>query len=244
MSSPQQPQSGNSPYGQQPQGSNDPHGQQPQGGSGPYGPQPGHGQQAQPGYGQQAQHGQQAQYGGQPYGQQPYSQKADANAYGQGTASPFQMPADRPRSFQEAMPVGGLSGIFSTGGLPTELKVSYWIWLVGGVLGVLFGFFGLLGGIALAALAGPVGVFIIVLVLIGVVVAAAQIVLAMKMKEGRQWARLGLTVLAGVSLLLAIVASGGDGGGNWFGFLVSAVATVLMWVPKSQAWFQAVAPRA
>jgi len=44
-----------------------------------------------------------------------------------------------------------------------------------------------------------------------------------------------------VSLLLAIVSSGFRSGrdGNWLGFLLSLVATVLMWVPSSQNWLAA-----
>jgi hypothetical protein len=46
--------------------------------------------------------------------------------------------------------------------------------------------------------------------------------------------------------LLAIFGSinaGGPGtglGSNWFGFFVSAVAVVMMWLPNSQLWFKAV----
>jgi hypothetical protein len=62
------------------------------------------------------------------------------------------------------------------------------------------------------------------------------------MKEGREWARLALTIVAGIALLLAIVSSsvaGGRTGGNVPGFILSLVATVLMWLPNPQAWFVA-----
>ena len=173
------------------------------------------------------------------YGQPPYGQ----HGQGQPGAS-FQMPADRPRSFQEVMPAGGFSGMFKTQGLPTEIQVSYWIWLVSGALGVIFGLFGFLAGLALTAAVGGLGALLLVLVLFGIVLAAAQVVLALRMKEGRQWARLALTVLTGVSLFNYLIAMGGDGGANFFGFVVAAVATVLMWLPNSQAWFQRVAGRA
>jgi hypothetical protein len=141
-------------------------------------------------------------------------------------------------------PLGGLAGMFDTTGLPTELRVSYWIWLAGGVLGVLFGFLGFLAGLAAIAVAGVLGLLLFFLVAAGVALAAAQIILAVKMKEGRQWARLALSAIAALDVLLALLASGGDGGANWFGALVAATAAVLMWVPNSRAWFDRVAGRA
>lgn len=157
----------------------------------------------------------------------------------------FQLPADAPRNLNDVMPKGGFSGIFSVTGLPTELKVSYWIWLIGGMLGVLGGLFGFLGSLALLAVAPAAGIVVLILILVALALAAAQIILALKMKEGLEWARLALTVVAAVSLVLSLIGgSFGDGlGSNWLGFLISAAATVLMWVPNSQAWFTAVKGR-
>ena len=156
----------------------------------------------------------------------------------------FSMPADRPRSFGEALPVpaGGLSGMFNVAAMPTELKISYWIWLIGGFLGLLGGIIGLFGSFVLIAFAPPLGLLVLVLVLVALALATAQIILAMKMKEGREWARLALTIVAGISLLLAIISSSvaeGRTGGNLPGFIISLVATVLMWLPNPQAWFVA-----
>ncbi len=156
------------------------------------------------------------------------------------------MPTDGPRNFNDVMPQGGFSGMFKTQGLPTELKVSYFIWVISGLLGLLFGLIGFFAVIAAFAFAPAIAALALVLLLLALAVAAAQVVLAMKMKEGKEWARLALTIVAAVSLLLAIFgAANGSGsgmglGGNWFGFLVSAVAVVLMWLPNSQLWFKAV----
>jgi hypothetical protein len=152
------------------------------------------------------------------------------------------MPADRPRSFSEALPVGGLSGMFKIPPMPAELKVSYWIWLIGGLLGLLGGVIGLFGSFVIIAFAPPLGLLVLILVLVALALAAAQIILAMKMKEGREWARLALTIIAGISLLLAVINAGaaaGKGGGSVPGFLISLAATVLMWLPNAQAWFAA-----
>jgi hypothetical protein len=173
-------------------------------------------------------------YPPQGYGQAPPpGQPAPAGGYR------FELPADRPRSFNDVMPQGGFSGIFSVTAMPTELKVSYWIWLIGGFLGLLGGVIGLFGSFVLWAIVPGLGLVVLLLVLVALALAAAQIVLAMKMKEGREWARLALTILAGVSLLLIIVSAGAaDGrGGSWPGFIISLAATALMWLPNSQAWF-------
>ena len=154
----------------------------------------------------------------------------------------FEMPTDRPRNFGDALPAGGLSGIFKVAAMPTELKVSYWIWLIGGLLGLLGGVIGLFGSFVLVAFAPAIGLLVLLLVIVALALATAQIILAMKMKEGREWARFALTILAGISMLLALVSSGiadGRAGGGLPGFLISLVATVLMWLPNAQAWFAA-----
>jgi hypothetical protein len=182
---------------------------------------------------------------GQPYGQ-PGHGYGQPGQPGQPGGFQFQMPTDGPRSFNDVMPKGGFSGMFSVTGLPTELKVSYWIWLIGGMLGVLGTFFGLLATLAVFTVAPALAAFILVLVLVALALGVAQIVLALKMKEGKEWARLALTIVAGVSLVLAFIGSSvGEGiGNNWLGFLISAAATVLMWLPNSQAWFNTVKGRA
>lgn len=132
--------------------------------------------------------------------------------------------------------------MFSVTSMPTELKVSYWIWLIGGLLGLLAGVVGVFGSFVLFAFVPAVGLVVLLLVLAALAIAAAQIILAMKMKEGREWARFALTIVAGISLVLLIINSSavdGRGGGNWLSFLVSLAATVLMWMPNAQAWFLA-----
>jgi hypothetical protein len=181
---------------------------------------------------------------GQAYQQpgQPYTQPGQP---GQAGGFHFEMPTDGPRNFNDVLPRGGFSGMFNVTGLPIELKVSYWIWLIGGLLGVLGGVLGLFGALALFTVVPGAALVVLLLVLVALVLAAAQIVLVLKMKEGKEWARLALTIVAGVSLVLAVIGGSMNQGigGNWLGFLISAAATVLMWLPNSQAWFTAVKGR-
>jgi len=151
----------------------------------------------------------------------------------------IEWPADRPRNFRAALPLGGYSGIFNVPAMPTELRISYWIWVIGGLLGLVAGVIGLFGTLVLFVVSPPAGILLLLLVLVATALAAAQVTLAMKMKEGWEWARFALTIAAGVSLVLALASIGVAGGGSWPGFVISLVATVLMWLPKSQAWFDA-----
>ena len=151
----------------------------------------------------------------------------------------FRVPDHWPRTFNEALPAGGYSGMFTVPAMPTELKISYWIWVIGGLLGLLAGVIGLFGALVLFVVSPPAGILLLLLVLVALALAGAQITLAMKMKEGWEWARFALTIAAGVSLVLAALSTGIAGGGSWPGFLISLAATVLMWLPNSQPWFTA-----
>ena len=130
--------------------------------------------------------------------------------------------------------------MFSLAGLPLELKISFWIWFVGGVLSMLGGLLGMLASLVLFAAAPAAAVGVVVLMLLAASVGAAQMVFAQKMKAGRSWARVALTVLAAITLGLAVVnGSAGTGqAGNWVAFVVALAATVLMWLPGAQAWFR------
>lgn len=180
-----------------------------------------------------------------PPGYQPPGQPAGQPAAPGGFR--FEMPSDRPRTFSDALPQGGFANMFNSTAMPTELKVSYWIWLIGGLLGLLGGVIGLFGSFVLLAVVPGIGVLVLLLVLVALALAAAQIILAMKMKEGREWARFALTIVAGISLLLAVIGAGaadGRSGSGWPGFIISLAATVLMWLPNSQAWFASMRGRA
>ena len=149
----------------------------------------------------------------------------------------FEWPEDRPRTFHEALPLGGYAAMFAVPAMPPGLRVSYWIWVAGGLLGLLAGVVGLFGALVLFVVSPPAGILLLLLVTVALALSAAQVTLAMKMKEGREWARFALTIAAGVSLLLAVVSTGLTGGGSWPGFVISLAATVLMWLPSAQSWF-------
>lgn len=143
----------------------------------------------------------------------------------------FEMPQDMPRSMNEVMPVGGFSGIFKTAGLPQLLKISYIIWLVTAALGILFNILGLLGSLVFLGLGSGSAARGFVSSLISLAVMVAVVICAMKLKEGMQWARLALSAMVVVSLVLVPLGASGTG-------LLGIVAAVLMWLPESSAWLK------
>jgi hypothetical protein len=221
--------------------------QPPVGGSGsqpenaPQNPNPGY-QAPPPGYQQPSYQAPPPGYQQQPY-QQPYQQQPQAPA---GDSS-FKMPADWPKDMKGVMPANGFAGLFNTGQLPQLLKVSYIIWLVTAGIWLLFtviGFifslialgaqdnslFGItIPGSGAAMRAG--GVKGIIVSIIALALIAAVLVCIMKLKEGMQWARMALSVIAVLSIVLAFLG-GGSG-------VLGIVATVLMWLPESSAWLNA-----
>ena len=59
----------------------------------------------------------------------------------------------RAMSNSPSAPRSGFARMFLVTGLPTELKVSFWIWFVGGILGLLGGMLGMLASLVLFAAA-------------------------------------------------------------------------------------------
>lgn len=220
------------PYGQDPSG-NDPAATPPG-----YQPPPGYdapasGQNFPPaGYPQPGAQAPGAPQQGNPYPnyQQPYQQQPPQRGYQQGGYqqppsagdSSFQMPNQWPQNANDVMPAGGFSGIFKVAGLPTMVKSSYIIWLTVGGLSFLGALFSVIASLSLLHGYG------LIISLISLVLAAAVIVIAIKFKEGFAWARIALTAIAAVSLILSFFG----GGIGWLGIL----ATIFMWLPESSAW--------
>ncbi len=139
---------------------------------------------------------------------------------------------------------------------PTTVTASFWLHIVGAVLGVVGAIVGFValpaaieqgveiargqgtdtGGVDLegivrgAAIGGAV---------LGGVIAVAftvlTIVFALKMRQGRNWARIVLAVFAG----LQIFGVAGAYGVGALHFLVALAALILSFLPVSNAWFAA-----
>jgi len=126
---------------------------------------------------------------------------------------------------------------------PTTVKISFWIFLIGLILDVIAAVLLLLGGTALAASGASAtaegttvsGGVLITAGVIALVLAAIQLLILWKMKAGRNWARIVLTILEVLSLGSLFTGASGIG---ITAVVLGVVAVVLMWVPTSNAYFR------
>jgi len=202
-----------------------------QGGSGqqPYGPPGGQPQYGQPQYGQ-PQYGQ-PQYGQPQYGQQPQGGQGfnpyPAAPQGQEWGGPPSAPTER----------------------PTTVKAGIGCFLANTVLGlislvlILTDLDGFRADLATAsgtpltddAISGVVGVTIAVSLLI----TAAFLVVLWFAWKGRNWARIVLWVLGGLSVLFGLLGAGGMTFLSLLGLLLTIAGIVLLALKPSNEWFRA-----
>ncbi|MDR6866127.1 hypothetical protein J2Y69_000712 [Microbacterium resistens] len=126
---------------------------------------------------------------------------------------------------------------------PTTVKIAFWILLVGLIIDLVSGVVFIISGFALqssgqtANVDGTVtggGIFIATGIVV-LVLALIELIILWKLRAGRNWARIVITILeilalgsvfAGVSVLSTIA------------IVLSIVALVLLWLPASNAYFR------
>jgi hypothetical protein len=228
--------------------------------SGPQDPQPGgHGQEPpsgqQPPYGQPPQYGQ-PQYGQPGYGQPQYGQPQPGQQYGQPEYGQPQY-GQQPGYGYPAAPQGGEWG--GPPSAPTErpstVRLGIFAFLANTLLGLLGSivtfadFNSLVDDAAREAGVSPDSVRAGVLVgaVIGLVFLAAYLLVLWYAWQGRNWARIVLWVLGGLSVLSGVV---GLGNGNGFlvllgllQLLLCIAGIVLLALKPSNEWYRAEAQR-
>ena len=134
---------------------------------------------------------------------------------------------------------------------PGAVTAAYVIWLIGAILSLIGSVFALIvgivaitggavfGGIYGAALGSVVLLFAIFVFVLAVI----ELVIVNRMRDGRNWARITLTVLGILSLLGTAVPwfSGGwdTSSGGVVSFVIELIAIILMFVPTANAYFAA-----
>lgn len=170
------------------------------------------------------------------------------------------MPKSWPKSAGEALPSmrDGFGKIFKTAHMPMDARIGYWVWLIVCTRTIIAWFFSIIAIV--------IGIFISPLVLVGsgmmtlfdelrwgviiayfatmalqLVMLLLQLTFTLKLREGAEWARAGLTavtvlgVLYGVILTITGLESGGPGA-----IAVALLAILLLaffWLPQANAWF-------
>lgn len=218
------------------------------------------GQGQQPHYEQQ---GPQEQYGQhQGYREQYGAAHASAqkNPYFDFTGYQFRMPTSWPKSAGDALPAmrGGFGKIFKTAHMPMDARIGYWIWLVGCVLAIIAWFFSIMAivigivvspltlvGTGMMSLFGEIrwGVIIafFATMILQLIMLLLQLALTLKIREGSEWARAGLTAITVLtiiySIILTVAGLESGGGGTIAVAIISILLLAFFWMPQANAWF-------
>ncbi|MCG7428079.1 hypothetical protein MHY20_10775 [Helcobacillus sp. ACRRO] len=165
-----------------------------------------------------------------------------------------------PRSLREFLPEPGWFGkLFAVRHMPTEAAISYVtnlilliIGLVIAALVMLIGVPALLLGLPAIGAAGPAGIgFLlvgIVIIALSLLLSAVSVIALLKIREQQNWARWLLLATTLFSIIMdatpsltesdPIVAGAATGTGV-FTTLLTLVLLALLFLPRSNAWFQA-----
>ncbi|NLP83931.1 hypothetical protein HF576_08730 [Microbacterium sp. CFH 90308] len=126
--------------------------------------------------------------------------------------------------------------------VPTTVSAAFWILLLGMILDIVGAILLLGAGLALVSLgdsdgmastiSGPV---VITAAVIALLFVAVELVVVFKMRAGKNWARVVITILE-VLAIGSIFTSPSIW--SWGGLVLSLIAVVLMWLPSSNPHFR------
>ncbi|MBT1585302.1 MULTISPECIES: hypothetical protein [Curtobacterium] len=127
----------------------------------------------------------------------------------------------------------------STSSRPTSVTVSFVIWLVVVLANILQGIIGLVSGGSSSA-AQDVGTAPLVGgAIFAFILAVIELIIVFKMRDGRNWARIVLTVLAVLQLIgVGVGAASGGNAFGWIGGVAVLIATILMYVGGANGYFR------
>jgi hypothetical protein len=125
----------------------------------------------------------------------------------------------------------------TTGTRPGTVETAFWLYLAAPVIGLILSFVSIGRVTSSAAAANLPHAAVLAGVVIGIVINViyliAVIVIDTFFRRGANWARIVLTVLAGLSVF-GILGLGA------ITFVIGLVAIILSWLPASNAWFRSV----
>ncbi|SOC88693.1 hypothetical protein SAMN05660766_2402 [Curtobacterium sp. 314Chir4.1] len=127
----------------------------------------------------------------------------------------------------------------STTGRPTSVTVSFVIWLVVVLANILQGIISLVSGGGSSA-AESVGTAPLVGgAIFAFILAVIELIIVFKMRDGRNWARIVLLVLAILQVIgVGVGAASGGNAFGWIGGVAVIIATILMFVGGANGYFR------
>ncbi|SEA29429.1 hypothetical protein SAMN02910418_01284 [Bowdeniella nasicola] len=152
---------------------------------------------------------------------------------------------------------GGFGKIFKTADMPMDARIGYWIWLVGCVLTIIAWFFSNMAiviGIVVSSLtlvgAGMMSLFgeirwgvviaFFATMILQLIMLLLQLALTLKIREGSEWARAGLTAITVLTIVYSIILTiaGLESGGEAIAVaIISTLLIAFFWLPQANAWF-------
>ncbi|WP_067245470.1 hypothetical protein [Microbacterium resistens] len=127
--------------------------------------------------------------------------------------------------------------------VPTTVKVAFWIFLLGALLDIALSIIGVAGSSFIAAAGGAsgdatvaTGGTALLWISIGqLAIAVIQLIVLWKMKAGKNWARILITVFEILGLFVLF-----NDQSIWtiIAVAIGLVAVVLMWLPASNDYFR------
>ncbi|MBF4608943.1 hypothetical protein [Curtobacterium sp. VKM Ac-1393] len=127
----------------------------------------------------------------------------------------------------------------NTNSRPTSVTVSFVIWLVVVLANILQGIISLTSGSS-SDVASSVGTApLIGGAIFAFILAVIELIIVFKMRDGRNWARIVLTVLAILQVIgVGVGAASGGNAFGWIGGVAVLVATILMYVGGANGYFR------
>ncbi|MGN6408225.1 MAG: hypothetical protein ACTHMH_07735 [Curtobacterium sp.] len=124
-------------------------------------------------------------------------------------------------------------------GRPTTVTVSFVIWLVVVLANIIQGIIGLVSGGGSAAAQGVGTAPLIGGAIFAFILAIIELIIVFKMRDGRNWARIVLLVLAILQVIgVGVGAASGGNAFGWIGAVAVIVATILMFVGGANGYFR------
>jgi hypothetical protein len=138
---------------------------------------------------------------------------------------------------------------------PTEITVAFWCYIVAAVVTVVGGLMvlgarqqimdavrsaGNGGNLTPQQLDAAANLAIGLAVVLSLVFAGLYVLFAFKLRAGRNWARIVLTIVAVLELLSLVTSNGGGSALRYIGDLAAIIGAVLSYLPNSNAYFATV----